>query len=435
MNNDTIDASYWRDQDYKIDYYFDRYLPDGRMQYCELRHRDIGWNWKNWNINNWRSLYNYCHMHQLYTPKIRKNARAYVAPRAWAGPSSMEIYAKGYNANQLGNFSGNIWKLELPEGWTARGYAGIQFNGISEDYSGVRDLSGDPSFVRSLEVSMDRPALLSRSDNHLNQTWIAVLVDDSYSMGDLNDGIFLHTTNHRAIPTLYKTGTDKVWVPVGFQVTLYSNEFSGSEQIIFGHNTTGWVTPNFLVRSIRVRNVLPMLFSKPNYKGFVSTLVAGNNTQSASRPVRSIIYPSFGYQVIGKGFGLGNVNIPTNSSYINTNYAILELKVLYNTRGNHNMIDNIPVRTRVFTSDRQFGETCKKECDASNECNAYYAVRVKRECPNPKANNGEDPNKDGCRSVCGFYENQGEKITKGNFKNIEPYLFNGNVHVKKVWDV
>jgi len=435
MANDTIDASYWRDTDNKIDYYFDRYLPDGRMQYCELRHRDIGWNYKHWNRNNWRVYYNYCKMHQLYMPNVRTNARVYTPPRIYGGPSSMDVVFKNYDSNALGNYAGNVWKLSVPPGWTARGFSGMQFNGLSEDYAGEKDLSGDPSFIRSLQISPSRPAILSRSDNHLKQQWIAILDFDSYSMGDLNDGVFLHTTNHRAFPSLYKTGIEKVWVPVGFQMTLYSENFSGASQFVFGHNTNGWITPNFTVKSIRIRVVLPLLFSKPNYNGFVSTLQAGNNTQSSSRPVRSAIIPTPAYSVLGRGFGMGSVTLPASAPNIAANYAILELRVNYNTRPNHNMVDNVAVRTREFTSNKAFADECKKECSANNECNAYYALRVVRECPNPNANAGEDPAKDGCRAVCGFYENQGENIKKGDFKNMEPYLFQGNVHVKKVWDV
>ena len=57
-----------------------------------------------------------------------------------------------------------------------------------------------------------------------------------------------------------------------------------------------------------------------------------------------------------------------------------------------------------------------------------------RECPNPNANNGEEPASGGCKSVCGFYEDQGENINKGKFKNLEPYLFDGKLYIKSVWD-
>ena len=234
---------------------------------------------------------------------------------------------------------------------------------------------------------------------------------------------------------MYKSGIAKVWVPVGFQLELFSQEFSGTSQVIYGHNTSGWVTPNFVVQSIRIRTILPILFSKPNYTGFLSTLQAGDNPQSSSRPVKSAIIPSPAYEVIGKGFGMGSVLLKGNLPNIRTNYAMLELRVNYNTRQNFNMIDNLPVRTKEFTSNASFADECKKECSANSECNAYYAIRLKRECPNPSANAGEDPSKDGCRALCGFYEDQGGAVAKGNFKNVEPYLFDGNVHVKKVWDV
>jgi len=407
------------------------------MQYCELRNRDKGWNWRGWNINGWRQYYNYCIMHKLYTPKVRQNARVYAPPQIWGGPSSMEINSKSMDSNALGNYAGNTHELYVPEGWTARGYGGMQFNGISEDYGqGVTDLSGDPSFLRSLQITTSRPAIVSRSDNYLGQQWIAILDDDSYSMGDLNDGIFLHTRNHKQFPSLYKTGIEKVWVPVGYQVTLYGKEFGGDTQVIFGHNTSGWITPNFVVRSIRVRIVLPIMFSKSYFSGFVSTLQAGDNPQTASRPVKSAIIPSPAYNVIGKGFGTGDTTLPPKAANLATTYAILELRVNYNKRANHNMIDNMPVRTKVFTSKRDYAEDCEKECSASHDCNAYYATRIMRECPNPNANNGEDPEKNGCRSKCGFYENQGEDIKrKGDYRNIEPYLFEGNVNVKRIWDV
>lgn len=433
LTDKTLDASYYRDIDNKIDYYFDKYLPDGRMQYCELRHRDIGWNWKSFNIRNWRQYYDYCKLHQLYKPKIRSNAREFIAPRIYGGPSSLELTQKSYDSNALGNFAGNVYKIKMPVGWTARCFSGVQFNGVSDDFVDERQLS-DPTFVRSLQIGPSRPAILSRADNHLKQRWIAYLDDLSYSSSDLNDGVFLHTNNHRQLPTYYKTGIEKVWVPVGYQVTLYSENFSGATQVVYGHNTSGWVTPNFVVRSIRVRIVLPIMFSKPNFAGFPSTLQAGDNTQSSSRPVKSAFVPSPAYTVVGKSFGAAATTFPERYANINSKFTILELRVNYNTRVNANMIDNQPVRTRVFVSKANFADECKIECSANHDCNAYYALRIKKECPNPKANNGEDPSTNGCRSICGFYEKQGENIRNGDYKSIEPYLFEGNVHVKKIWE-
>ena len=432
VNNDTVDASYWRDTDRKIDYYFDKYLDDGRMQYCELRLIDVGWDWRGWNINGWRQYYSKCKMHQLYTPKIRKQAEPYQVPKIWGGASTLDIDTRSMDSNDLGNYSGSVYKVQVPSGWTMRAYSGARFDGPSEDYpSGTKDLSNS-SFVRSLQVSTARPAILSRSDNFQKKQWIAHLIDDSYSSADLNDGVFYNAENHRTFPSMYKTGIDKVWVPVGYQVTLFDGNHSGTTQVIFGHNTAGWVSTNFKVKSITVQVVMPIMFSKPNYTGFPSILVAGDNTQSTYRPVKSAITPNAGYIVTGKG--KSTLEFPKRANVITAEFLILNLQVLYNGRSSYNMIDDMPVRTKVFTSERQYADKCKAECSANNDCNAYYAVRVMRECPNPNANNGEDPAKDGCRSVCGFYENQGGNIKKGAFKNMEPYLFNGQLNVKRIWE-
>lgn len=427
--NEHIDTSYWRDTEKKIDYYFDKYLPDGRMQYCELRSSDKGWDSNDLNDNHWRKLQNYCKMHKLYMPKIRKFAKVYEPPRIFAGESQMILDKKSVDSNALGNYMANISKIQVPSGWSVRAFSGKQFNGISEDYEpGIHQLR-DPLFTRSLHVSLNRPAILSRKDNHLGQRWIAILMDDIYKVGDLNDGIFLHLENNKKISTQYKTGIDKVWVPVGYQVTLFDGEKS---QVIYGHNTNGWMTPNFVVRSIEVRIILPITFSKRFYSGVVGTLQAGDNPQVASRPVTSLIIPTPGYTVIGKTPN-GNTTLPQKSN-LDQSYAILELRVSYNTRNRSNFIENVPVRTKDFMSKRNFAADCQKECSSNNDCNAYYAIRIMSECPNPKADNGEN-NGEGCKAKCGFYENQGSNIAKvGKFKNIEPYIFKGNVHVKSIWD-
>jgi len=429
--NNVHDVSIFRDLDYKIDYYFDVYLPDGRMQYCELRHKDYGWNYKYWNINNWRDYRDYCVMHPLYMPKVRQSASVWKQPRMFAGVENKVIDMKRYATSDLGNFAGNIRQMELPFGWYVRAYSGLNFNGVSEDYEGTRDLSGDPSFVRSFEIGPSRPAILSIADNHLNQVYCSLLLDDNYTHGDLNDGVFANTEKHKQFPFKYKTGVTQVWVPVGYQVTLYDGvKYDGQKQVIYGHNSYGWVQPHFVVRSIQIKLVLPLTYSKTFFTGFVGTLQAGDNVINPSRPVKSMLVPT-GFEVSGRGFGLGRRALPAYSTVVNTGYNILELRVFYNVKSQYNMIDDLAVRTKTIYSKREFANDCKTECDNRHDCNAYYAIRNMRECPNPQANDGSLT---GCKATCGFYEYQNDSIKTGENKSVEPYLFAGNVHVKQVWD-
>jgi hypothetical protein len=183
-------------------------------------------------------------------------------------------------------------------------------------------------------------------------------------------------------------------------------------------------------KSVYVKVIVPVTFSKSLYSGFPTGLVAGKNAMNLSRQVASMRIPT-GYVVTGKTEGAPTRQMRGDVGTLDKQYQVLEVKVEYETRTNANMIDDMPVRTKTIYSKVNFADECKKECDSQTDCSAYYSIRMLRECPNPSANDGQTEG--GCKGVCGFYDNQWENIRHGSFKNVENYLFDGNVYVKSLW--
>jgi hypothetical protein len=429
FENGHIDRSYYRDKDTYLDSRFVFYNPNGSMKWCQLRNYDKGWDYKNWNIRNTRDFYNYCKFYDLAVPAIRGQAGAYVPPRLTSGTSTMDIGAKDLTATDLGNVSGNVDKITIPEGWAVRIWSGLKFDGMSIDYTtpGEHNM-GSRSSVRSLQISPMRPVVMSGTP-HAQSTsvkWTATLRNDEYRFVDINDGTFAASYYYNDTAKI-----QQVLVPIGYQLTLYSGDgFTGTKQTIHGHNTNGWVAANFAPKSLYVKVIVPVTFSKSLYSGFPTGLIAGKNAMDPSRQVASIRVPN-GVIVTGRSEGAPTRQMRGDLGSIDKQYQILEVKVEYNTRSNANVIDDMPVRTETIYSKVDFAKTCQKTCDTNVDCAAYYAVKMMRECPNPVANDGQTEG--GCKNVCGYYENQWENIRFGDYKNVEPYLFEGNVHVKKLW--
>jgi hypothetical protein len=426
--NHHIDRTYYRDTNTYLDTRFVFYNPNGSKKWCQLRNKDKGWPDKGWNLSKAREYYDFCVFSDDPVPSIRTQAGPYVPPRLTSGTSTMDIGAKALTAAELGNASGSINKLIIPEGWAARIWSGLKLDGMSIDYLAGTHTTQNPSSVRSLQVSPSRPVVLSATP-HAQSTsvrWSAFLRNDEYRFVDLDDGTFAamyHFTSTAKI--------QQVLVPIGFQVSLYSGDgFTGTKQTIHGHNTNGWVAANFTVKSVYVKVIVPVTFSKSLYSGFPTGLVAGKNTMNASRQVVSMRIPP-GYVVTGKTEGAPTRQMRGDVGTIDKQYQVLEVKVEYDTRTNANMIDDIPVRTQTIYSKVDFADTCKKACDSEADCSAFYAVKIMRECPNPSANDGQTEG--GCKSVCGFYDNQWQSIRYARTSSIEPYLFDGNLNLKQVY--
>lgn len=426
--NGHIDRSYYRNKDTYLDSRFVQYNPNGSMKWCKLRNYDKGWDYKNWNINKSRNYYNYCIFYDLAVPSIRTQAGPYVPPQLVSGTSTMDIGAKALMATDLGNASGSVQKLIIPEGWAARIWSGLKLDGMSIDYLAGTHNMENPSSVRSLQVSPSRPVVLSGTPHaqSTSERWSAVLRNDEYRFVDIDDGTFAASYYYGQTATI-----QQVIVPIGFQVSLYSGDgFTGTKQIIHGHNTNGWVAANFAPKSVYVKVIVPVTFSKSLYSGFPTGLVAGRNGMDPSRQVVTMRIPA-GYIVTGKTEGAPTRQMRGDVDSLDKQYEVLEVKVEYETRTNANMIDDMPVRTQTIYSKVDFADTCRKNCNANTDCAAYYAVKMMRECPDPSANDGQTEG--GCKSVCGYYENQWESIRLGSYKSIEPYLFDGNMHVKSLW--
>jgi len=429
--NQHIDRTYYRDTDTYLQTRFVTYNVNGSQKWCQLRNRDKGWNYAYWNIKNERDFYNYCIFSDRAVPSIRIQAGPYVPPRLTSGTSTMDIGAKALTAQELGNVSGNIQTLSIPEGWAARVWSGLKFDGMSIDYMAGSHKMENSSLVRSIQVSPSRPVVLSGTYHAqaANARWSAHLRNDMYSLSDLDDGTFAATYYYTSVAAI-----QQVLVPVGFQVTFYAeNVWSGTMQTIHGHNTNGWVSLNFKPKSIYVKIVIPITFSKSLYSGFPTGLAAGKNAMDLSRQVMSMRLPN-GYNVIARTEGAPTRNFREFSDVatMDRQYKVLEVKVDYKTLDNANVIDSMPVRTETIYSKVDFAETCKKTCDANVDCAAYYAVKMMRDCPNPNANDGQTQG--GCKNVCGYYENQWENVRNGDYKNIEPYLFDGKLHIKTYWN-
>ena len=426
--NHHIDRSYYRDKDTYLDSRFVLYNPNGSMLWCQLRNRDLGWNLNNWNIKNVRSYFDYCKFYSLAVPSIRTQAGPYVPPRLMSGTSIMDIGAKALTATELGNVSGSVQKLIIPEGWAARVWSGLKLDGMSVDYVVGTHTMQNPSSVRSLQVSPSRPVIMSGTPHAQSNSvrWSAFLRNDEYRFVDLDDGTFAATYYYGSTAKI-----QQVLVPIGFQVSLYSGDgFTGTKQIIHGHNTNGWVAANFTVKSVYVKVIVPVTFSKSLYSGFPTGLVAGRNTMDPSRQVVSIRIPP-GYVVTGKTEGAATRQMRGDVGTLDKQYQVLEVKVEYETRTNANMLDDIPVRTQTIYSKVDFADTCKRACDSAIDCSAFYAVKMMRECPNPSANDGQTEG--GCKGVCGFYDNQWQSIRYAKTSSITPYLFEGNLNLKQVY--
>jgi hypothetical protein len=424
--NQHIDRTYYRDTDTYLQTRFVTYNVNGSQKWCQLRNRDKGWNYAYWNIKNERDFYNYCIFSDRAVPSIRIQAGPYVPPRLTSGTSTMDIGAKALTAQELGNVSGNIQTLSIPEGWAARVWSGLKFDGMSIDYMAGSHKMENPSMVRSIQVSPSRPVVLSGSYHAqaANARWSAHLRNDEYRFVDLDDGTFAATYYYTSVAAI-----QQVLVPIGFKVSLYSGAgFTGTTQTIHGHNTNGWVAANFMPKSVFVKVIVPVTFSKSLYSGFPTGLVAGRNTMNPSRQVASMRIPP-GYVVTGKTEGAATRQMRGDVGTLDKQYQMLEVKVEYETRTNANMIDDMPVKTKTIYSKIDFADICKKECDKDYNCSAYYAVKMMRECPNPSANDGQTEG--GCKAVCGMYDESLIRFAKTS--SIEPYLFEGNLNLKQVY--
>jgi len=426
--NHHIARTYYRDTDTHLDTRFVTYNVNGSQKWCQLRNRDRGWNYAYWSISNERDFYNYCIFTDRAVPSIRTQAGPYVPPRLTSGTSTMDIGAKALTAQELGNVSGNIQTLSIPEGWAARVWSGLKFDGMSIDYMAGSHKMENPSMVRSIQVSPSRPVVLSGTYHaqSSNARWSAHLRKDEYRFVDLNDGTFAANYYYTSIAAI-----QQVLVPIGFQVSLYSGDgFTGTKQIIHGHNTNGWVAANFMPKSVYVKVIVPVTFSKSLYSGFPTGLVAGKNAMNLSRQVAGMRIPT-GYVVTGKTEGAPTRQMRGDVGTLDKQYQVLEVKVEYETRTNANMLDDVPVRTQTIYSKVDFADECKNKCDKDYNCAAYYSIKMMRECPNPSANDGQTEG--GCKGVCGFYDNQWQSIRYAKTSSIEPYLFEGNLNLKQVY--
>lgn len=405
---------------------FLRYNADGSKVHCKQFVIDYGWEYKSWSANNSRVYQpNQCEYYNRPVPAIRKGMATYELPYVFNGVTKAFLSSAANTDAQLGAMAGNITRLVAPRGFFVRAFTGGNFAGASTDYTGPVELGAAGRGIRSIQVAPTRPVLISRKDNPTKVSQMAFLLNDHYKHADLDDGIF--STTERVV-----AGILGLWVPAGFRVTIRDD--AGVTRSFFGHNSDGVTWVSLKPVEVRVSVVLPLVFGQANYTGFGSALVPGDNALDRTRPVRSLLLPK-GYSVTLKMFGKPNDTRTTNAPALpQLAYTTATVAVKYNVRNGANMIDNFPVRTSTHESVAGFEEVCKKECDAKFDCTAYYAVRMMQECPNPTASQGEDPATNGCKQVCGFYDGQNDNMRNAAYKAVEPYLFQGKLSVKTIYD-
>jgi len=405
---------------------FVKYHPNGAKQYCKAKVLDYGWQQKNWSHTNWQ-VYNpnHCDYYdRTGVPAIRAAMVKYELPHLFNGVSYLYLSQSAYTSAQMGALAGSATRVSAPAYFFVRGCEGDNLSGASVDYSGAVDLGTYNSRIRSVAVTPVRPLLVSRNDNYLGGHKMAVLMEDVYSAEALDDGVF---SSKEATVT---AGIVGLWVPPGFRVTI--TDVGNRVRDYYGHNANGMTWISLKPVRIQVRLVLPIAYTQANYEGFISLLSPGANNQTASRPVRSLRIPK-GYaarcEKQGRPTDLRTGDVPNLAS----NYDVIRIEVKYKEK-THNMIDNFPVRTEVLTSEANFAGKCKQKCDVDYNCTAYYALRMAKECPNPAAANGEDPAVNGCRQLCGYYDDQGDNVPNAQYASVEPYLFDGKLSVKEAHD-
>jgi len=421
--------------------YFVKYNADGSKQYCKEQNIDRGWRPKlpvpsndpdgkkliklkdKWPDLNKRDQYTECVNYNKPIPAVHASLQDYATPRVSNGASPLILTKGQYTAEDLGGWAGQITQIRVPNNFAIRMFKGTRFDGHSADYYNDMDVGDAGKLYLSLRVTPMYPVIFSAADNFMGNKKMAFLLNTLYTRDDLDNGVFsTKEANVRASIT-------GLWVPPGFAVKI---THAGGVQEIYGHNTDGPVAVAVMPTRIDVRVVMPVTHSLTGYKGVITLLTAGTNIQSSTtRKAMSLSIPR-GYTVVGTTPFSGTADKTFNANVPNmtTQYPALIVNVLYTEKPSANMIDNLPVRVDTVNSKTDYYKECKQECDANYDCKAYYALRVVRECPNPEANDGEDPTANGCKYICGYYEGQNANMATAEYRSIQPQLYDGKLSIK-----
>jgi len=364
-----------------------------------------------------------------HEPAIHNTMTSNVLPVAYSSDASdpVRLVKKRYNASDLQNLAGTITHLFVPKGWLVRCWSGRNFDGVMTEYSASTTPNNNKqavgkALIFSLELVAIAPMLLSTPTSK-NERHISTLTSTQstvYLSDDLDNGIFYASKPRRfddgatEVGSYEKAGIQSVWVPDGFVVYLYSRDVpslklpmskveAGVEvQTIYGNQATAWVQVRPGLRVLCVHSVVaqPMLYREMNRSGIPQTLPLGDTKLPSSFKPKALFVPE------GTKVTNGGRQTPLNTttrlpSTLDNKYT---MSIVYREVTNSETVDNLPVQTKYFISKSDFAKDCEKECSKTPECVAYYAHILKHECPNPLANNGEDPEVNGCKAVCGLYE-------------------------------